>query len=415
MSNRKRYHSAYKSLFVAGILLPEQFAFIPRSTRSDWKKQNLSALIGAEYALFLENNIQLAVDRNKYRKLDVMCTAIHIVYITLTKVIQSVRSPKKLYRNNKELIINGIDKVEKKIGLRSALDFFQVSYQQYYTWKRNCPISPFGWCRKKQPLQLTSKEVRIMKEFYYTYGPKGWKLPSIHAAILRSGKAFFSLSTMYAYAHQLQLVSANGISRRKKYKKGIRAQRPLDIVHMDVTVFRTQDNVRCYLYFIQDNYSRAILGFKASLNLSAKTAYENLQEVYQKFLVHRNGVTDLITDDGPENKAQVRLFTNQQQNFRQLIAQKDILFSNSMVEGLNYRMKYDFLYVREILDFKHLQQQLPQMVHEYNYIKPHGVLCFLTPMEVLSGIIPNALRYQSELAMAKLTRIQENKTTKCNS
>jgi transposase InsO family protein len=41
---------------------------------------------------------------------------------------------------------------------------------------------------------------------------------------------------------------------------------------MDVSIFRPSDYSRVYLYFILDNFSRAILGWKASLQYSSEIA-----------------------------------------------------------------------------------------------------------------------------------------------
>lgn len=49
---------------------------------------------------------------------------------------------------------------------------------------------------------------------------------------------------------------------------------------------------------------------------------------------------ELITDGGPENKAEVDGFVNRDDiNMRKTIAQADIIFSNNMVEAVNKRIK----------------------------------------------------------------------------
>lgn len=52
---------------------------------------------------------------------------------------------------------------------------------------------------------------------------------------------------------------------------------------------------------------------------------------------------DFIVDGGSENKAEVDSLI-QNSNINKIIAQKDIVFSNSMVEAVNKRIKYDFLF-----------------------------------------------------------------------
>ena len=93
-------------------------------------------------------------------------------------------------------------------------------------------------------------------------------------------------------------------NRRKKLQKnwiGLRAYASKQILHMDVTIFRPSDHSRVYLYFILDNFSRAILGRKASLQYSSEVALENLKEVCEKYDLSNSSV-QLVVDDGPENK-----------------------------------------------------------------------------------------------------------------
>ncbi len=66
---------------------------------------------------------------------------------------------------------------------------------------------------------------------------------------------------------------------------------------MDLTIFRPSDDTRVYIYLIIDNFSRAILGWKASLQYSSVIAMENLKEVCYKYDLLKSN-TQLIVDDG---------------------------------------------------------------------------------------------------------------------
>jgi putative transposase len=64
------------------------------------------------------------------------------------------------------------------------------------------------------------------------------------------------------------------------------------------------------------------------------------------------------------------------------------MFSNSMVEAVNKRMKYDFLFTTKLLNIEQTTQYLVYAVEQYNN-KPHSSLFGLTPHEVFTGAIPD--------------------------
>jgi len=148
-----------------------------------------------------------------------------------------------------------------------------------------------------------------------------------------------SLATFRKYAKWTNPHLSN---RRKKLQKnwiGLRAYASKQILHMDVTIFRPSDHSRVYLYFILDNFSRAILGWKASLQYSSEIALENLKEVCNKYDLSNSSV-QLVVDDGPENNGCVNDFLSIPGiQLKKLIAQLDIRQSNSMIEAANKRIE----------------------------------------------------------------------------
>jgi len=158
-----------------------------------------------------------------------------------------------------------------------------------------------------------------------------WSSLSIYYQALRDGVLFISMHTWYKYARKL------GIKRKffrikRKPQEGLRAIVPLQILHMDVTIFKPLDNTRIYIYLLVDNYSRYILGWKASLEFSSKIALEVLKGSIEKYNIDFE--SKLIVDGGSEYKGEVTQFTNDHQFLTKLIAQKDIIQSNSMIEAI---------------------------------------------------------------------------------
>ena len=230
--------------------------------------------------------------------------------------------------------------------------------------------------------------------------------------ILRDKVAFFSKTTFYNYVKRLQLQRAK--PEKMKSNVGIRADAPLRILHMDVTIYKPLDNTRVYLYFLVDNYSRCILNWKASLQYSANITLQNIKEAYEKYDL---GIImpriDLICDGGSENKGGVDVFVNQNDNnLNKLIAQTDIIFSNSMVEAVNKRIKYDFLFTEKLYDIEQVNKYLNFAVDQYNN-KPHSALYGLTPIEACKGQIPDKTMFKPAMLHAAKARKDINLNQNC--
>ena len=70
---------------------------------------------------------------------------------------------------------------------------------------------------------------------------------------------------------------------------------------------------------------------------------------------------------------------------RKLIAQKDIHFSNNMIEAFNKTLKYRHLFPNNIATFEGLEKHLVKCIPEYNNIRPHWAHKYLTPAQVYFG------------------------------
>ena len=173
---------------------------------------------------------------------------------------------------------------------------------------------------------------------------------------------------------------------------------------------------KCFIYFIVDNFSRMILGWKISTEYKSSIMLDNLRNVYSGCVLEKEKPpTVLLVDDGIENKGFVcKAIENNEINLNRLVAQKDIRFSNSMVEAVNKRIKYDFLFRAQLLDFEHTKRFLETAVTQYNN-RPHSALYGFTPYEVFHGAIPDKTLFKNQIEQAKVLRKIENKALSCDS
>ena len=279
----------------------------------------------------------------------------------------------------------------------------------YWIEEKNCQLSTIDLCRSRHPNQLLKSEVKTIKEYLLNDNFRNWSVLSVYYQALRDQTVFMGIGTWYKYARRL------GIRRKffrlnHKKKIGIRASKPLQIFHMDVTIFRPLDNTKVYIYLLIDNFSRYILGWKARREFSSSIGLEILKGSIEKYNI--NFHSRLVVDGGPENEGQVSKFISTNDKMVKLVAQKDIIQSNSMVESVNKHIKYYYLFKSELKDLKETSSYLLKSIPDYNH-KPHGALFGLTPFEVLNGEIPSRDKFTEEKLEARKNRLIMNQKVEC--
>jgi putative transposase len=182
---------------------------------------------------------------------------------------------------------------------------------------------------------------------------------------------------------------------------------------MDVTLFKTVNGVKHYLYLIRDNYSRAILACKAATSYSSEIARDTLYKVLNQFgLLKKEGT--LITDGGSENKGALTEWLGKTGSlWKKIVAQVDIVQSNSMAEAANKILKYRYLFPNPITDTGELVQVLDKALADYKQV-PQNNLYGFTPDEVLKGAIPDKHQFKTQIAAAKKKRISINQAISCS-
>ncbi|MDD4210393.1 MAG: integrase core domain-containing protein [Bacteroidales bacterium] len=410
------YHTDFAIQFQLGLLEKNDYKNIPKSTLYSWKTRNFSHFIGGDI-VFSDEKLELIKTFLSNQVLLKAAKGLYFVHSVWVKIMENVHGIKTLLRKNKELIIETIDFVIPLLDLEHACKLFKISINQFYAWKRKtqCLLSPTNSCAKENPLSVSPTELITIKQFMEDEQYKDFPLVSVYYEMMRKGKAFMSLTTFYKYAKLFDNVVKRRLFKAKQ-KTGIRATKPKGIIHADVCVYRPLDYTKLFIYFIIDNFSRMILGWKISIQYNSSIMLDNLRTVYCEYLLEKEDpLAVLLVDDGIENKGFVSSAIEKQEiMLNRLVAQKDIHFSNSMIEAVNKRMKYDFLFREQLLDFNHTQQFLDTAVKQYNN-RPHSALFGYTPKEVFYGAIPNKHLFKPQMEQAKALRKTEKHALTCDS
>jgi putative transposase len=122
----------------------------------------------------------------------------------------------------------------------------------------------------------------------------------------------------------------------------------------------------------------------------------------------------IIVDGGSENNNEIinNYFSEIIFSTRKLIAQKDIIFSNSMIESVNKTLKYRYLFTRDIPDFETTVNYLKDVIPDYNN-RPHSKLHGLTPFEAFNNRRLDLESIKNGFIRAGKNRILQNRLVRC--
>ena len=414
---KQSYHPFVVVAFYLNILPNELLSQIPRSTRYEWQHKSVTELFGYNWYCQNQHLFQTLQEVAASKRL----LQVNRALLRITAIQRFLQRHKSHIRhkifNTAGTAVHNIRKAQEVLGLVLTLKLLQLTHQQYWQLKQKirCSKSLFSLCIPKHPAQLLRREVNTIKKYCEDIRYIHWPLASIYHQIIRDEAARFHISTFYKYAGLLQLKRLTPKHRRKNHSTGIKAAAPLQLLHADVTVFRTIDNMKAYIFLVQDNFSRAILQYASRLDCKAATMKKLVSNVHSQYLQPSEiNFCQLMTDDGSENFGPVQDFLLSAENpiLQHIVAQRDVEFSNSMIEAANKNLKYRFLYHRHIPDFNSLCQYLPKAIEDFNN-RPHDVLCGLTPLEILNGKTIDKVSNYRQMQAAKTVRILENKQQKC--
>ena len=145
----------------------------------------------------------------------------------------------------------------------------------------------------------------------------------------------------------------------------------------DITYFSIGNNIFLYITFIIDVYSRMILGYCVSQDLSSKACMKALE----KALKFRNKMsyTNLIhhTDKGTQYTSNA--YTSLLTKYNIKISMCDSVYENTHIERVNGIIKNEYLAHMNIKNLAECQRTLEKAVKLYNTSRPHWSLDGLTP------------------------------------
>lgn len=418
-SSRISWDTSVKHLARHGVLhdvlSAKEITKIPRSNISRWKHEADDKYAFCEINNIIKQEIELIKRINQSSKIKKINETYFKLADTFHNVISKIKGVKAVIKNQKELIVNTIESVKDSISINKSLKIFNISRSTYENYKsiviHKCNVSYFKWCVKRFSNQLLPTEIERINHYMVNDHYKFWSKSSIYLKAIRDGNLQCALTTFYKYC---QLLGFKNTLRRRKGDNynPVKTNKPNKLWCADVTIFKTNDSVKHYIHFLMDHFSKYIIGYKICSSSSSKAIKELIKNAYQK---HKPDKLVFLTDGGSENvNITVSNFINSPDiPIEHIIAQKDVVYSNSMVEALNKVIKHQFLFPKNITNKKHLQKKLQESVSVYNEIRPQMSLGGNTPIETFNGMTIDISKHTQNFNEQKALRRQLNKQSRC--
>jgi len=316
---------------------------------------------------------------------------------------------------SKSAVLRAIASATHRLTLGTVLKIVGISSARYHAWRRKedgCGLDDQPSCPKSFPSQLTRDEVSTMRDFVESESYRHIAVQNLALYAQRLGKLFASASTWYKMIRQRGWRRPRKRVHPAKPKEGLRATRPNEYWQIDATVIRLTTGIRIYLQAVIDNFSRRILAWRVSDKLSSATTRELLIEVSENLPdAAGNASVLVVTDGGSENFGEVDQLLEDSSSLRRVLAQVDIISSNSLIEAFWRQLKHAWLFLNTLDS----TVAVSFYVREHNEKIPRAVFGARTPDEVYFGLEENALeRLSQQRKIAQRFRREANRAASCH-
>ncbi len=233
---------------------------IPKSTIRTWIKKTPPAIV-THPSLRQSNEELITENSNLKKKLAENTTISTLTLFTFRLFGFQIQFRKLKDIDTKKSLVSKIKEAVQTIPLREVLDALSLSPQRFKFWSKettNCKLEE-KTCQKLRPTKISSTEVKEIVSIASDKKYSHFSLTSLFLYAKRQNLINLSISSWF------RIIKSNNVQRRlkRKYKlkhrKGIRASKPNEIWHIDLSVIKTITGQRVYIQAIIDNFSRMIL------------------------------------------------------------------------------------------------------------------------------------------------------------
>ena len=144
------------------------------------------------------------------------------------------------------------------------------------------------------------------------------------------------------------------------------------------------DGTKVYLHAVIDNFSRRILSWRVAEQLEVASTVAVLREAARR-AVSADNIPTLVADAGVENVNTDVDGLIESGLMSRVLALKDVMFSNSMIEAWWRTLKYQWLFLNVLDSVATVVRLTAFCVEAHNTEIPHSALRGQTPGEIYYG------------------------------
>ena len=288
--------------------------------------------------------------------------------------------------------------IDKKISINRMARVFGYSRSSYYHRKNYEPRE------KTKKVQIVKMMVYLYNRSYGTYGS-----PRLTEAIRKEG-INVSRKTIYNYMRELNMYSV--VHKKFRYKKtnfkdyaylrlkNIAKDTDVNDINQvwtqDVTYIKLNDGSNAYLASVMDYYSRKVIAYELSKNMTTDLILRVLNTAYQ--IRKPKGTVILHSDKGAQYRSDK--YKNFAYNHKAVCSYTRIVFScadNASQESFHASLKKECLYQFKPQSFEDTKKILFRYIDGfYNVRRLHSTLGYKSPDD-----------FEKELKMKKKVQVIE--------
>lgn len=319
---------------------------------------------------------------------------------------------------HKSALLRTLGVATRSLGVDSALRIVGLSRSRYHAWRRRdvgCGLTDESSCPKSFPTRLTRDEVATMRDFVEASDYRHIAIQNLAIHAQRLGKVFACAGTWYKTIKQRRWRRPRKRIHPNNPRLGLRAEKPNQYWHTDATVIRLTSGARIYLQAIIDNFSRKILSWRVTDALTSVTTHDLIVEAARGLRDGTVSDVSLVVDNGRENYGTVNELLDEPMRLTRILAQVDIVFSNSMIEAWWRELKHTFLFTHVLDSTAVVAATVGYYVEQHNAVVGRAILGGRTPDEVYHGRAIELPRHLAEHAeAARKARVEWNRSRSCN-
>jgi putative transposase len=391
---------------------------IPRSTAMQWIKNGPPEVVTLPE--FDVSNDEPLIANSKLKDQVDALEATNSLVLTTFRIfgfqIQYKRLPNA---TSKETFLTALEKAKKVLPLKTCLMAIDLSFARYYAWTKKkviCLLEDKRSCPKLSPTRIRYGEIVKMKEWLID---KSLLHYSLFALSWRAKKEKAVYASPSSWASVMKMFDISRLRKRiypPRRRVGIRATRPFEILHLDLTIIKLNNDSKVYIQAVLDNFSRYVLAWSVDLEYGGIYTKTLLLRAFDKAKqLGMRDIPDVFVDGGSENDNGDVNSLITANLMKRTIARLEIDYSNSMIEALFLRLKNAYLYLQQLTCLGVLKESVYFYLNESNDMIPHSALKGATPFEAITRkwTDTDIATIAEEARKVQSARLTANRSAKC--